>query len=65
VYEQESKAALVTVAKGELQQAELTLDSYQIKSGVRGIVRKIHKRAGEAVKSLETVVTLELLGLDE
>ncbi len=37
------------------------LEMYQIRSGVRGIVRRIHKHDGEAVKSLETVVTLQIV----
>jgi HlyD family secretion protein len=65
VYETESKQAAVEIAKQELKQAQATLDSYQIISGVRGIVHRIHKRAGEAVRSLETVVTLELVPGEE
>ncbi len=60
VYEVKSKESAVEIAKQELKQAQATVDSYLITSGVRGIVRKIHKRPGEAVRSLETVVTLEL-----
>jgi HlyD family secretion protein len=63
--EVESKQAAVEIAKQELKQAQAMVDSYLITSGVRGIVRRIHKRAGEAVRGLETVVTLELMPGEE
>lgn len=62
VYETKSKEEAIKVAEAELNRAKAILDSFQIRSGVRGIVRRIHKRPGEAVQALETVVTLELIG---
>jgi multidrug efflux pump subunit AcrA (membrane-fusion protein) len=62
-YEQETavKREAIKIAAEELNKAQAQVDSYLITSGVRGIIRKIHKRPGEAVRSLETVVTLQLL----
>ena len=65
VYEAESKVEAIKIAKQELELARATVDSYLITSGVRGIVRKIHKRPGEAVHSLETVVTVEIIAGEE
>jgi hypothetical protein len=65
VYELLAKEAAIETAKEELKQAQATVDSYLITSGVRGIVHRIHKRAGEAVQSLETVVTLGLVPGEE
>ncbi len=65
VYELKSKEEAVKVAKLELEQARIMLEMYQIRSGVRGIVRRIHKHDGEAVKALETVVTLQIVKDDD
>jgi HlyD family secretion protein len=62
--EAKSKMELVKVAKLELEQAKIILEMYQIRSGVTGIVRRIDKQPGEAVRSLETVVTLEIIKND-
>jgi multidrug efflux pump subunit AcrA (membrane-fusion protein) len=60
VYETIGKDETVRVAQSELEKAKIILNSYQIRSGVRGTVRRIHKREGEAVRALETVVTLQI-----
>ena len=65
VYEANSQKEAVQVAEEEFNQATTILESFHIRSGVRGIIRRIHKRPGEAAHSLETVVTLELLDDDE
>jgi HlyD family secretion protein len=60
VYETIGKEEAVKVAQSELEKAKIILNSYQLRSGVRGTVRRIHKREGEAVRALETVVTLQI-----
>ena len=60
VYETIGKAEAVRVAQSELEKAKIILNSYQIRSGVRGTIRRIHKHEGEAVRALETVVTLQV-----
>ena len=64
VYETKGKEEAVKVAESELEKANIILNSYQIRSGVRGTVRRIHKHDGEAVRALETVVTLQI-AMDE
>ncbi len=59
--EENAKEAAVALAKTELANAQKVLDSYLIRSTARGIVRRIHKHPGEAVRKLETIVTLEIL----
>ncbi len=63
--ETKTKEEAIKIAQEELNQAKIVLESFQIRSGVRGIVRRIHKHPGEAVRNLETVVTLQLLPDDE
>jgi multidrug efflux pump subunit AcrA (membrane-fusion protein) len=61
VFEEKAKEAAVDLAKTELANAQKVLDSYLIRSTARGIVRRIHKHPGEAVRKLETIVTLQIL----
>jgi multidrug efflux pump subunit AcrA (membrane-fusion protein) len=61
VFEEKAKEAAVDLAKTELANAQKVLDSYLIRSTARGIVRRIHKHPGEAIRKLETIVTLQLL----
>jgi len=55
-----NKEQAVVVARLELKQARAVLDSYEIRSRVRGIIKAIHKHPGEAVRKLETVFVIEL-----
>ena len=55
-----SKQQAVIVARLELKQAKTILDSYEIRSRVRGVIRVIYKHPGEAVHKLEAVFTVEL-----
>jgi len=55
-----SKQQAVIVAQLELKQAKTILDSYEIRSRVRGIVKSINKHQGEAVHKLESVFVVEL-----
>jgi multidrug efflux pump subunit AcrA (membrane-fusion protein) len=61
VFEEKAKEAAVDLARTELANAQKVLDSYLIRSTARGIVRRIHKHKGEAIRKLETIVTLQLL----
>ena len=61
LYEAEAKQEAVNIAISDVEKAKVVLAEHQIRSGVRGIVRRIHKRPGEAVRKFETVLTLELL----
>jgi multidrug resistance efflux pump len=61
VAEVKSGGDAVKLAKHELGQAQIVLDKLQVRSSVRGIVSKIHRHDGEAVKALETVVTLQIV----
>jgi multidrug resistance efflux pump len=55
----------VKLAKEKLEQAYVKLASYQIRSPVRGTIRKIHKGDGESVRALDTVVTVQILKEDD
>ncbi|HLN33172.1 MAG TPA: sigma-70 family RNA polymerase sigma factor [Gemmataceae bacterium] len=55
-----SKKQAVIVAQLELKQARTILESYEIRSRVRGVIRVIYKHPGEAVHKLEAVFTVEL-----
>jgi multidrug efflux pump subunit AcrA (membrane-fusion protein) len=61
VHETISKEQTVKVAEEELAQAMKVLDCYQIRSPSRGTIWRLHKHDGEAVRYLETVVTLKLI----
>jgi multidrug resistance efflux pump len=60
-YRQEeiAKTAAVWQAQREVNQALATLKMHEIRSPVAGVIRRIYRRAGEAVKSLEPVLQIE------
>jgi biotin carboxyl carrier protein len=60
VYEVFSKKAAIRVAEAELKHAETVLDSYIIHSPVKGVIKKVYKRAGEGVKYLDPIVQIEI-----
>jgi multidrug resistance efflux pump len=65
VYEVIGKEEAIRVAQEELAQAKAIFERCQIRSPSRGTVWRIHKHDGEAVRYLETVVTLKLLPEEE
>jgi biotin carboxyl carrier protein len=54
-----SKVQQVKVAELEMRQAQTILKMHQIRSPVAGVIKKICKHAGEAARSLETIVVIE------
>jgi multidrug efflux pump subunit AcrA (membrane-fusion protein) len=60
-YKQEvvAKTAAVWQAQREVNQALTTLEMHEIRSPVAGVVRRIYRRRGEAVKNLEAVLQIE------
>ncbi|MCI0461681.1 MAG: sigma-70 family RNA polymerase sigma factor [Gemmataceae bacterium] len=55
-YQEEAvKKEVVRIAQIEVQQAQAALEMYTIRSPVRGHIRQILRRQGEAVRSFETV----------
>jgi multidrug resistance efflux pump len=54
-----TKKAAIDVAKAELNQFRTLVEMHDIRSPVRGIVKAIGKRPGEAVKFLETVFVIQ------
>jgi WD40 repeat protein/biotin carboxyl carrier protein len=50
-----SKREAVALAERELSQAETVLRMHQIRSSAAGVIKKIYKRPGEAVKTYEPV----------
>jgi RNA polymerase sigma factor (sigma-70 family) len=65
VQEAASKREAVEVAKLEVKQAETVLGMCEIRSPVRGTIREITKRRGEAVRNLETVFVIEPANPDD
>jgi multidrug efflux pump subunit AcrA (membrane-fusion protein) len=55
-----AKQQAVEVAQLELKQAQTVLEMYEIRSPVRGVVKSIRKHPGEAVRSLETVLIIQI-----
>lgn len=55
------KKQSVALAEGELRQAETMLALHQLRSTTPGVIKTIHKQAGETVKSLEAVVQIQKL----
>jgi outer membrane protein assembly factor BamA len=53
-----AREAGVKLAIIQVQEAELLLQLHEVRSPVRGVVRAIYKRPGEAVKKLESVVLI-------
>jgi RNA polymerase sigma factor (sigma-70 family) len=61
-YRQEeiSKREALTVALQEMAKAKLFLETYTVRSPAAGVIHEIHKRRGEAVNRLETVLLIAL-----
>src|SRR5262249_6192433 len=59
-FEAVSKGEAVKVVEQELKQSQTVLEMHQIRSRVRGVIRKIYKHPGEAVRPLEPVFQIEL-----
>jgi RNA polymerase sigma factor (sigma-70 family) len=59
VEEEKAQKARVGKAQQELRQAQTVLAMHEVRSPVRGIVRRLSKRQGEAVRNLETVLEIE------
>jgi RNA polymerase sigma factor (sigma-70 family) len=55
-----SKKEAVKIAKAEQQQAETTLSMNEIRSPIDGVIQKIYKHPGEAVRNLETVFRIRM-----
>jgi hypothetical protein len=60
VYETNAKEGAINVAKQELNRARKIVESYEIRSPCRGVIKAIYKRPGEAVKALETVFLIQV-----
>jgi RNA polymerase sigma factor (sigma-70 family) len=60
-FETQSKKELFAVAKLEWNKAKIMLEMNEIRSPVRGEIKKIHKHPGDAVKNLETVITIRII----
>jgi multidrug resistance efflux pump len=56
--EAEAKKAHITVAEGEVANAQILLDMHEIRSPVNGVLRAILRRPGEGVKALDPVVEI-------
>ncbi len=56
VSEEVSKKAGIKVANEELSQAVKTVEMYQIRSKIGGVVKQLYKHDGESVKSLDPVL---------
>jgi alkylation response protein AidB-like acyl-CoA dehydrogenase len=63
--EARAQVEAVKIAKLQLERARIIIEMHQIHSGVRGIVRKFHKQPGDAVKALESIVTLQIVKDDD
>ena len=55
-----SKTQAVTVARGEHSQAETVWKMHRIRTPVGGVITRIYKHPGEAVKALEAVFQIRL-----
>jgi RNA polymerase sigma factor (sigma-70 family) len=60
VAEHLARIQLVQVARLELNQAQTILELHTIRSPVKGVITKIYKHPGEAVKALEAVFQIRL-----
>jgi RNA polymerase sigma factor (sigma-70 family) len=58
--EEIAKGAALIVAKRQLESAKTILEMHEIRSPVKGVVKEIHKRRGEAVRALQTVVSIQI-----
>jgi WD40 repeat protein len=57
-YEAVSRREAMSLAALEFHQAQTVLGMYEIRSSIPGVIKRIHKNPGEAVKSLEPVVEI-------
>ena len=57
-YEAITRQEALKLARLELHQAETVLGMYEIHSTIAGVIRRIHKHPGEAVRSLEPVLEI-------
>lgn len=55
-YDAVSKREAIALAQVELRGAQTVLGMYEIRAAIPGVVKRIHKQPGEAVRSLEPVV---------
>jgi RNA polymerase sigma factor (sigma-70 family) len=60
VQEAVSKEQAVRVAELELEQAKIIMDTYTVTSRVKGVITKIYKRPGEAVKAFEPIMQIRV-----
>jgi WD40 repeat protein len=58
VYETTGKEEGIKVAQEELNQAKATLDMYEIRSKIPGVIKTISKKDGESIKSLDPVMVI-------
>jgi len=56
-----SKREAVHLAELEKNQAQTVVAMYQIRSSITGMIKTIHRKPGEAVKSFDPVVTVQSL----
>jgi RNA polymerase sigma factor (sigma-70 family) len=61
-YEELSKKAAIARAEAELRQAQTVLRMHEIRSPARGVIRDIYRNRGEAVRALEPVVQIRVMG---
>jgi WD40 repeat protein len=57
-YEAVSRREAMNLATLEFHQAQTVLGMYEIRSSIPGVIKRIHKNPGEAVKSLEPVLEI-------
>jgi WD40 repeat protein len=60
-YEAVSRKEAIALSRLELHQAETVLSTYEIRSTIAGVIKRIHKNPGEAVKALEPVLEVRNL----
>lgn len=57
-----AKKEATTLARLELHQTQTLLAMHEVRSAIPGVIKRIYKNPGEAVKSLEPVVEIHNLG---
>ena len=60
-----AKEAAVRQARLELERAEIVLESYEVRSPVRGVIKEIYLLPGEAVRKYEPVFAIQLARPDK
>jgi WD40 repeat protein len=58
-YEAVSRKEALNLARLELHQAQTVLAMYEIRASISGVIKRIHRNPGEAVKALEPVVEVQ------